>query len=238
MLINFPKMKFHLKAFSGQCTRLRAKLTSVRLSPPPPPLLVAGEEGKEIFPGTLVHIVIHAFAALCVRSFMHSFMRAFVSLTSCLLCVGYCLGHKNTKAELSPAIVQCLPEEANAQLRWKCAPHTQVCTGRVVHSIIQATMESCSDVDEALEAEQMWSRWVGRWGWGCPEDRGWWPWKRRSGDGDLSCHGWKSLSVEKSLRAKNRGWGHGEESQLFVCLSRPSRFLLHDPCSVTYGLTR
>lgn len=163
MLINFPKTKFHLKAFSGQCTRLRAKLTSVRLSSPPP-FLVAGEEGKEIFPGTLVHIVIHAFAALCVRSFMHSFMRTFVSLTSCLLCVGYCLGHKNTKAELSPAIVQCLPEEANAQLWWKCAPHTQVCTGRVVHSIIQAAMESCSDVDEALEAEQMWSRWVGRWG--------------------------------------------------------------------------
>lgn len=40
------------------------------------------------------------------------------------------------------------------------------------------------------------------------------------------------------LKIGDGGGAYGEESQLFVCLSRPLRFLLHDSCSVTYGLTR
>lgn len=112
MLINFPKLKFHLKAFSGQCTRSESKANKCKAVI----ALVAGKEGKGIFPGTLVHMLIHAFTALCVCSFMHSFMHAFVSLASCSPCDGYCLGHRNTKMKLSLAIVQCLPEEASAYI--------------------------------------------------------------------------------------------------------------------------
>lgn len=100
-LINFPKMKLPLKAFSGQCTQSESKDNEYKAVMPS----VARREGTSIFTRTFfTYSFMHAFVGSCMHSSMHLFMRAFIHLTSSLLCVGFCLRRRSTKMKIFSVI--------------------------------------------------------------------------------------------------------------------------------------
>lgn len=155
-LISFPKTKLPLKAFSGQCAQSESKDNEYKAVMPS----VAGREGTSNFTRTFfTYSFMHAFVGLCMHSSMRLFMRAFIHLTSSLLCVGYCLRCRSTKMKIFSVIEEFrvyqkrqMHSLAPLLLWWKAR------TGVAVQSTIPAALERCLDAGKALESEQMESR--------------------------------------------------------------------------------